>query len=115
MRSPFCCDLNDFLRAMSSETRQRILALLRYGEMSVGELVASLELAQPTISHHLAILRRAGLVLPRRVGKQVYYRMNSACVTECCAGIVTLFNQDRASVWSEGGVAAFLVMGDTDE
>lgn len=91
MSNPLCCDLDDFLRAMSSETRQRILALLQNGEMCVGELVAPLGLAQPTVSHHLAILRRAGLVIPRRVGKQVFYRLNSACVMECCDEILARF------------------------
>jgi ArsR family transcriptional regulator len=96
MNAPTCCDLEEFLQAMSSDTRQRILALLQNGEMCVGELVAPLGVAQPTVSHHLAILRRVGLVIPRRVGKQVFYRLNSACATECCDEILARFQSLRA-------------------
>jgi DNA-binding transcriptional ArsR family regulator len=92
MSNPSCCNLDDFLRAMSSETRQRILMLLQDGEMCVGELVEHLGLAQPTISNHLAILRRVHLVTRRRTGKQNYYTLNTACVVECCDAIIAGFN-----------------------
>ena len=55
-----CCDLDDFVKAMADETRQCILALLQAGELNEGDIVAHLDLTQPTISHHLAIMRRAG-------------------------------------------------------
>jgi ArsR family transcriptional regulator, arsenate/arsenite/antimonite-responsive transcriptional repressor len=86
-----CCDFNDFAKAMADKTRQRILSLLHEGELNEGDIVAHLELTQPTISHHLALLRRANLVSVRREGKYVYYRVNSACVTECCGEILARF------------------------
>lgn len=87
-----CCDFNDFLKAMANETRQRILILLQSGEMSVDKLTACFSfLTQPTVSHHLALLRRANLVLVRREGKHVYYRANPICVTECCGEILNRF------------------------
>jgi len=91
MNAETCCDLDDFLRAMADEMRQRILALVREGEMSVSEIQERLPVTQPTISHHLAILRRANLVSRRRIGKQVMYRINPACVTECCSEILVRF------------------------
>lgn len=51
-----CCELDEFLEAMSDETRERILVLLRDCEMSVNELTEHFALTQPTISHHLGIL-----------------------------------------------------------
>ena len=48
-----CCDFDDFVKAMADETRQRILALLQRGEMSVTELNEHFRLTQPTVSHHL--------------------------------------------------------------
>ena len=91
MKTEMCCDLDAFLRAMSDETRQRILSLVLEGEMSVTEIQEQLPVTQPTISHHLAILRRANLVSRRRIGKQVMYRINPACVTECCSEILVRF------------------------
>ncbi len=86
-----CCDFDDFLKAIADETRQRILSLLQAGEMNENDIVAQLDLTQPTISHHLALLRRANLVTARREGKYVFYRANPACVTECCGEILARF------------------------
>lgn len=86
-----CCDFNDFVKAMADETRQRILSLLQAGEMNESEIVAHLELTQPTISHHPSLLRRANLVSARREGKFIFYRANPACVTECCGEILNRF------------------------
>jgi ArsR family transcriptional regulator, arsenate/arsenite/antimonite-responsive transcriptional repressor len=79
-----CCDFDDFLKAMADETRQRILTLLQQGEMSVSELAEHFDLTQPTLSHHLAVLRRANLVIVRRAGKYSFYRANPDCGVECC-------------------------------
>jgi ArsR family transcriptional regulator, arsenate/arsenite/antimonite-responsive transcriptional repressor len=92
VRHVTCCDFNDFAKAMADETRQHILSLLQAGEMNESDIVARLDLTQPTISHHLALLRRANLVTARREGKYVFYRANPACVTECCGEILSRFN-----------------------
>ncbi len=86
-----CCEFKDFVKAMADETRQRILSLLRSGEMNERDIVAQMNLTQPTVSHHLAILQRARLVVVRREGKYVFYRANPACVNECCGEILRLF------------------------
>ena len=92
-----CCDLNNFVKAMADENRQRIMALLQQGEMSVSELVEHFSVTQPTISHHLAILRRAHLVTIQHRGQWVYYKSNPDCVVECCNEILRLFptNQEE--------------------
>jgi DNA-binding transcriptional ArsR family regulator len=55
--------------------RRRILDLLLVGERSVGDLVAQLPLAQPTVSKHLKVLRRAGLVTVRSDAQRRLYRL----------------------------------------
>src|SRR5688572_11617715 len=60
-------------RALADETRLRILALLRDGEVCVCHLHGSLRLPQPTISRHLAYLRKSGLVGARRDGVWMHY------------------------------------------
>ncbi len=87
-----CCNFDDFLEAMVNETRQRILYLLQAKELSVTDLCTHFDLSQPTISHHLAVLRQANLVLVRHEGQWVYYRANQGCVAECCQQILAQFH-----------------------
>jgi ArsR family transcriptional regulator, arsenate/arsenite/antimonite-responsive transcriptional repressor len=62
-------------RALSDRTRLRILSLLRGGEVCVCHLVAVLGVPQPTASRHLAYLRRAELVVARKQGLWMHYRL----------------------------------------
>jgi ArsR family transcriptional regulator, arsenate/arsenite/antimonite-responsive transcriptional repressor len=66
------------LEAVAEPTRLQILNLLEQGEFCVCELQAILALNEPTVSRHLARLRFAGLVLSRRNGSRVMYRLSQA-------------------------------------
>jgi DNA-binding transcriptional ArsR family regulator len=70
------------LRTLSDPTRLRLLGVLQQGEHNVTGLCQRLELPQPTISHHLGLLRSAGLVSNRRDGKQVFYSLNGRAVSQ---------------------------------
>ena len=76
----------DFAKAIADETRQHIMRLCCCRSMSVGEIVEALgQVSQPTVSHHLSLLKAAGLVHVRREGKQVYYSLNQTrIVSGCC-------------------------------
>lgn len=64
-------------KSLSDQTRLRCIALLvTQGELCVCELTSALALAQPKISHHLANLRKTGLVSDRKVGLWIYYQIN---------------------------------------
>lgn len=63
----------ELLKALTDETRLRILALLGQGELCVCDLIAVLELPQSTVSRHLALLKNAGWVADRRQGIWMYY------------------------------------------
>jgi DNA-binding transcriptional ArsR family regulator len=91
-----CCRLEEFLQAMADDTRQHILTLLSEREMTVSEVCRGFSLSQPTISHHLGVLRRANLVRARREGRQVFYCINTACVVKCCGQIQALFNKEAS-------------------
>ncbi len=69
-------ELCQVFRLLSDPTRLRILSILRAGERHVSSLCDILQLPQPTVSHHLSLLRMAGVASGRRSGKQVYYRLN---------------------------------------
>lgn len=74
-----------FAKALADETRQKIMSLCCCNWLSVGEIVGALNVSQPTVSHHLSILRAAGLVKSRREGKQVFYSLNQKEIaTACC-------------------------------
>lgn len=85
-------DLVAFCRALGDETRQQIMEILKAeGEKCVSDLVDVFNLSQPTVSHHLNFLRHAGLVVSRKEGKQVYYRLNEENIVECCGMMFTRF------------------------
>lgn len=64
------------LKALSDLNRIKILELLFKGEKCVSDLVKSLNLDQPKVSHHLAILKRAGVILDRRQGRKIIYSLH---------------------------------------
>jgi len=78
-------ELNTVLSAIADPTRRRILSLLKEKgccsiEKSVGmcacDIEAKVELSQPTVSHHMKILTRAGLVEAEKIGQWMWYRRN---------------------------------------
>jgi DNA-binding transcriptional ArsR family regulator len=69
-------------KCLADDTRSKItLLIVAQGELCVCELTAALDLSQPKISRHLALLRSAGLLMDRRQGQWVYYRLHSALPT----------------------------------
>lgn len=68
-------DASRLLRTLGNEKRLMLLCLLVDGERSVGDLNARLDLSQPALSQHLAVLREHGLVTTRRDGQTIYYAL----------------------------------------
>lgn len=67
----------EFFKCLADETRLRSLLLIQHeSELCVCELMEALDESQPKVSRHLAQLRQCGLLLDRRDGKWVYYRLN---------------------------------------
>jgi len=62
-------------RVLGDPTRLRILVLLGKGELNVTGLCDNLRMCQPTVSHHLSVLRMSGLVDTRRNGKEIFYSL----------------------------------------
>jgi ArsR family transcriptional regulator, arsenate/arsenite/antimonite-responsive transcriptional repressor len=92
--------INLMFRAFSDPTRLRLLRLLQGGECCVGDLVGILQVPQPSVSRHLAYLKRAGLVAVRNAGLWKYYRLTPArstfqqhllhCLESCFADVPDL-------------------------
>ena len=66
----------ELLKAIADETRFKIILLLSKQEMAVCEFINALNLSQPAVSHHLKILRQAGLVKDNREGKWIFYTID---------------------------------------
>lgn len=87
-----------FAKAIADETRQKIMGILCCHWFCVSDVVERLgDVSQPTVSHHLGILREAGLVYTRREGKQVFYSLNQEAVAVCCGNILVKFAPDTVS------------------
>ena len=82
----------EFCKALADPTRQKILGMLLEEEKTVSEVVGAFHLSQPTVSHHLDILNRSGLLSNRREGKQIFYRTNQDIVVSCCGKLMAKFN-----------------------
>lgn len=80
-----------FAKAIADDTRQKIMSECCCCEVSVGDLAGKLQVTQPTVSHHLAILREAGLVNMREEGKQTFYTLNQERIAVCCGQIMLKF------------------------
>ncbi|MEW6663552.1 MAG: ArsR/SmtB family transcription factor [Bacillota bacterium] len=84
--------LAEFFRALSDETRLKILHMLSSQEMCVCEIIDRLQMSQPAVSHHLKILRQAGLVNDNRDGKWIYYSINAPMLEMYFASFTNVFN-----------------------
>jgi len=74
---------NDAFKALADPTRRLILARLRQeGELSAGVLAEQFDMTKPTMSHHFAVLKEAGLVKSRREGQQIFYSLNTTVIED---------------------------------
>ena len=87
-------DAVQFAKAIADETRQKIMSLCCCEGLSVNEIVEKTQVTQPTVSHHLAILREAGLVKVREEGKQTFYTLNQDRMVACCGQLMIKFAPD---------------------
>ena len=69
-------------KALSDPTRREILHILRDGAKTAGEIASRFDMTGATISHHLSVLKAAGLVTDDRRGKWIYYEMNLSVLDE---------------------------------
>jgi DNA-binding transcriptional ArsR family regulator len=82
-----------FAKVLADETRQKIMKICSCRWISVTGIVEQLSVTQPTVSHHLAVLRDAGLVNIREEGKQTFYRLDQQRITHCCGLLRANFEQ----------------------
>jgi|ERR1700722_16432530 len=77
---PRAATTSDVFNAVAETRRRDILSFLATEERPVGDIVAALELEQPSVSKHLRVLRDVGLVHARRDGRRILYRTNAEAI-----------------------------------
>ncbi|HEX8593834.1 MAG TPA: metalloregulator ArsR/SmtB family transcription factor [Pseudomonas sp.] len=89
-------------KCLADNTRTKITLLIaREGELCVCELTAALDLSQPKISRHLALLRSTGLLMDRRQGQWVYYRLHPDLPTWVTAVLKSVVDANQPWLESE--------------
>ncbi len=71
-------------QTLSNPRRLAAIDQLREGERTVGELMQAMNIAQANLSQHLAIMRQKGIVVGRREGANVYYRLSNPKIIQAC-------------------------------
>ena len=85
--------MNSFFKALNDPTRREILEMLRSRDMTAGEIADAFHFSKPTISHHLDLLRQAGLVESVRQGQFIYYSLNTTVMDEIVSWFVQFSNK----------------------
>lgn len=87
----------NFFKAICDLNRHKILHLVKkHGEMNASDIVKSIRLSQPTISHHLKILVEAEVLESRKDGKETYYKINEKFINNCCHGFAKDFCTNKS-------------------
>jgi ArsR family transcriptional regulator len=82
--------INTVFEALSHPVRRKVLALLKKGPMSAGELAEHFDIARPTLSVHFNKLKQADLVAVERQGTSLIYHLNTSVLEDALAGILDL-------------------------
>ena len=83
--------MNSFFKALSDPNRRQILELLKTKDMSVKELQEHFSITQEALSHHLSVLKKAGLVTDERKGQFVFYSLNTSIFEEVMNYFLSLY------------------------
>lgn len=87
--------MNSVFKALNDQTRRDILELLKEKDLSAGEIVEQFNMSGPSISHHLDLLKQAGLVSTTKNGQYIYYSLNTTVVDEIMGWLVQFKTKKR--------------------
>ena len=87
--------MNALFKALNDQTRRDILDILRERDMTAGEIADQFSFSKPTISHHLDLLRQAGLVDSVKEGQYIYYSLNTTVVEEIMTWFIKLTGENK--------------------
>ncbi len=82
--------MNALFKALNDATRREILELLKKSDLTAGEIANRFMISKPSISHHLDLLKQAGLVQSVKEGQYIYYSLNTTVMDEIVKWFVEL-------------------------
>lgn len=80
--------MNALFKALNDPTRRQMLDMLRKGDLTAGEIAEQFDMTKPSISHHLDLLRQAGLVDSTKKGQFITYTLNTTVLDELLAWLM---------------------------
>ena len=89
--------MNTLFKALNDPTRREILELLKVKDLTAGEIADQFAISKPSISHHLDLLRQAGLVVSVKEGQFIFYSLNTTVMDEMLKWIINLQSQKKQS------------------
>ena len=87
--------MNLIFKALNDPTRRAILELLKNKDLTAGEIADKFHISWPSVSHHLALLKRAGLVVSIKEGQYVYYSINTTVMDEMLKWLLQLKSKKK--------------------
>ncbi|MGI8950077.1 MAG: autorepressor SdpR family transcription factor [Chitinophagaceae bacterium] len=87
--------MNLIFKALNDSTRRSILELLKKKDMTAGEIAEKFHISWPSVSHHLDLLKRAGLVVSEKEGQYVCYSINTTVMDEMIKWLLQLNNKKK--------------------
>lgn len=84
--------MNILFKALNDPTRRRILGMLKSADLTAGEIADAFDISKPSISHHLDLLKQAGLISPTREGQYIRYTLDTTVLDEAIQWLLNLVN-----------------------
>jgi ArsR family transcriptional regulator, arsenate/arsenite/antimonite-responsive transcriptional repressor len=87
--------MNSVFKALNDQTRREIVELLKKGDLTAGEIADHFDISKPSISHHLDLLKQAGIVSSVKQGQFIYYSLNATVLDEIISWFMGLQNKKK--------------------
>lgn len=87
--------MNDAWNAMADVNRRQILTMLKEKDMTAGEIAECFSLSKATISHHLSILKEAGLIVGQKRAQTITYQLNTTVFQDFLKGVAGFFSKEE--------------------
>ncbi|MDF2681506.1 autorepressor SdpR family transcription factor [Brevibacillus choshinensis] len=86
--------MNEAFKALADPTRRQILKLLRDQNMTAGEIADQFQISKPSISHHLSLLKQAGLVSDERRGQNIVYSLHTTVMEDVLSWMFSILGSE---------------------
>jgi len=87
--------MNKLFKALNDATRRRILDMLKDADLTAGEIADAFQISKPSISHHLDLLKQAGLISATREGQFLRYTLDATVLEEALQWLLELVDTNQ--------------------